>query len=105
MKKLIKKLENWAKKNKNKVKLLNKICDASYFEFDFIIGFLLIIGAGLKGLILYLEIKFFSLILSCLGIGVELFIKQWKEAKAKDEDKNNKKDYGHFYMNGKDNEK
>lgn len=88
MKKLIKKLENWAEKNPNKCKILDKICDNSYVYFDFIIGFTLIIEAKSEGLIMYLEIKFLSLILSCLGIAVDLFIEKWKEAKEKDRKEN-----------------
>lgn len=35
-------------------------------------------------------------------LGMEKLMEEWQKAKAKDEDENNKEDYGHFYMHGKD---
>ncbi len=107
MKKLIKKLENWAKKNPNKVKILSYISENHFYMMSLVFS-LRFIQVGMKlgmthiAFLLILFVMLESLIYSVLSYGLELLLDKWKKAKAKDEDENNKKDYGHFYMHRKD---
>lgn len=89
MKNLIKKLEGWAEKNPNKVKLLNYISE-NYFYMMSLAFSLRFLQVGMKlemthiALLLILFVMLESLLYTILSYGLDLLFDKWKETKDKD---------------------
>lgn len=93
------KIEKYLLKRKNRIQ---KAIEA--FELYLTaVGMFLTIGAIATGNFWTITGIYALVFLFIIGqLGMDKLMEEWKEAKEKDEDENNKKDYGHFYMNGKD---
>lgn len=91
MKKLIKKLENWAEKNPNKVKILNYISENHFYMMSlvFSLHFMQIgkkLGMTHITFLFVLFVILESLVYTILSYGLELLFNKWKEAKRKDKE-------------------